>query len=301
MKKRKTAKKKKTTRIQKRPLPMNKIGERDPLPELEMLPAGDKLHLVRSGPTVMTCMYHPERLYEEAAGWIFGFMETLRTGAPFDFSSLGSEEERKGSKAAVQYLDPELDEAFRRYIDLANQLFAGTIEQKLHELPQLLFIEVMNATVIRMKEDGYISLKGKSPATEIWNDYLDSLRVSIKNQWNAPRRGEKPNWTPEQRSEVLDYYDDILKKLQWAKNLYESEPRSEDWREKIKGKHAELDDKVIDRLIMEIPSDLAPELTGKHFRVIGEVDLEGEDYLKKQLTQAREDRGTKRKRKSKTA
>lgn len=285
---------KKKTRRRKLPLAMNEVGERDAPPELQGLPTGEKIHLVPSGPTVMSCMYHPERLYEEAAGWILNYLEALKAGETIVFTGRGVRADREAVREAVRHGDPELREAFGKYADLAARYFAGAVERKLHELPQQLFIEVMIATVTRMKEDGFVPSAGGAEATEAWNDYLDSLRVSIKSQWEAPRRGKKADWSPEQRAEVLDHYNATLDKLQWAKDLYESEPRPADWEARVKGKYPELDDALLERLIVETPSELAYRLTGVHFGVVGEVDLEGEDYLKKQLTQARSERGIKR-------
>src|SRR5947208_3353123 len=128
---------------------MEELGERGTPPELQQLPSGEHIHLVPSGVTVMSCMYHPDSLRVAAAGWVFDFIEAVRTGAAFDYSSLGSAEERKGGRAAVEYRDPVLQEEFRRYCNLAYDYFAGAIERKLHELPQQLFVEVMNAVVVK--------------------------------------------------------------------------------------------------------------------------------------------------------
>jgi hypothetical protein len=281
------------------PLPMAEIGQKDGPPDLQTLPSGERIHLVPSGQTIMSCMYHPDRLREAIAGWVFDYIEMVRTGESFDYSSLGTAEERKGKKIAIQYRDPVLHEEFSKYANLAYEYFAGAIQQKLHELPQQLFIEVMNAVVIRMKRDDFISLKGKSAATEIWNEYFDRLKARIKSQWDAPKRGPEAEWTPERRAEVLDYYNAALRALQSARDIYKKKGRLAGWREAITAKHPELGDDLIGRLVDKRPSDLALELTGKHFDLIREWDRGGEDQLKKELTRARGERGTKRKRKSK--
>lgn len=283
------------------PLPLDEIGQHDAPPELQKLPAGEHLHLVRSGLTVVSCMYHPERLREALAGWVLDYIETVRTGESVDYSGLSSAGERKGGRIAVQYRDPELHEEFRKYADLAFDYFAGAIERRLHELPQQLFIEVMNAVVIRMKRDSFVPLKGKSAATEIWNDYFNGLKARIKSQWNAPKRGPEPDWSPERRAEVLDYYNATLKRLQSARAFYKSKHHLRNWREEVATRHPELDDELIGRLAGTRPMDLARELTGKHFDLIREWDQGGEEQLKRQLSIARGERGTKRKRGSKAA
>jgi hypothetical protein len=280
-----------------KPLPMEEIGERGTPPELQTLPSGEHIHLVPSGVTVMSCMYHPERLRVAAAGWVFDFIEAVRTGAAFDYSSLGSAEERKGGRAAVEYRDPVLQEEFRRYCNLAYDYFTGAIERKLHELPQQLFVEVMNAVVVKMKRDDFLSLKGKNAATEIWNDYFNQLKARVKSQWDAPRRGPEPDWTPERRSEVLDYYNAVLKKLQAACRIYKRKGHLQDWQQ-TSAKQTGLDEGLVGRLVYMRPMDLAYELTGKHFDLIREWDRGGEEQLKRQLSIARGERGTSRKRKS---
>lgn len=281
------------------PLPLNELGKEPMPPELQTLATGEKIHLVPSRVTVMSCMYHPDRLRAELAGWVLDYIEMVRTGQSVDFSGLGTEEERRGRKAAVQYRDPVLHEEFRRYADLAYEYFAGAIQRKLHELPQQLTFEVMNAVVIRMKRDDFISLKGKSAATEIWNEYFERLKARIKSQWDAPKRGPEAEWTPERRAEVLDYYNAALRPLQSARDIYKKKGHLPGWRGEVTAKHPELDDELIGRLVDKRPSDLALELTGKHFDLIREWDRGGEDQLRKELSRARGERGTKRKRKSK--
>ena len=234
------------------------------------------------------------------------YIELVRTGEFPDFSELGSAEEIKGARAKVQYRDPELQEAFSRYANLAFDYFAKALERKLHELPQQLFMEVMTAITIKMSDDGFIPLKGKSAATKSWKDFLDGLSARIKSQWDAPKPGPKPEWTPEQRAVVLDHYNEKLKLLQSVLNEYEKTNSPQNWREEMIEQHPELDErlqdaKLIDRLIDERPSNLALELTGKHFDLIRERDRAGEDYLRRQLSMARDEQGIKRKRRKKNS
>ena len=281
------------------PLPVAELGERDAPPELQTLSAGEHLHLVRSGPTVTSCLYHPAELRAEAARWVLDYIEAARTGEAADFSTLGTDEERKGRRAAVQYRDPELHEEFRKYAELAYEYFAGAIQRKLHELPQLLLIEVLHAVVIRMHRDGFIPLKGKSAGTRNWEEHFDQLKARVKSQWDAPRRGPEPGWTPERRAEVLDYYNTVLGALQPAYDTYKSKRHLPSWKKEVKKEHPDLDIELIGRLVDTTPSDLAYELTGKHFGLVRERDRAGEEQLKRQLSKARGERGTKRKRGSK--
>lgn len=280
------------------PLLVAELGQHDAPPELQTLPSGDELHLVRSGLTVVSCMYHPERLREMLAGCVLEYIEMARTGDSPDYAGLGIDEETMG-RVAVQYRDPELHAELRKYADLAYDYFAGAIQRKLHELPQQLFIEVMNAVVIRMKRDGLIPLKGKSAATEIWDEYFDQLKARIKNQWDAPRRGPEPDWTPHRRAEVLDHYNAALGELQPAYDTYKSKRHLSNWKKEVEKEHPELDAELIGRLVDTTPSDLAFELTCKHFGLTREHDRGGEEQLKRQLSIARGERGTKRRRGSK--
>ncbi|MCA1709554.1 MAG: hypothetical protein LC808_42260 [Actinobacteria bacterium] len=242
------------------PLLVAELGQHDAPPELQTLPSGDELHLVRSGLTVVSCMYHPERLREMLAGCVLEYIEMARTGESPDYVGLGIDEGTEGARIAVQYRDPELHAELQKYADLAYDYFAGAIQRKLHELPQQLFIEVMNAVVIRMKRDGLIPLKEKSAATDIWNEYFDRLKVRIKSQWDAPGRGPEPDWTPERRAEVLDYYNAVLGELQPAYNTYKSKRHLPNWQKEVERKHPDLGGELIGRLMDTIPSDLNQNL-----------------------------------------
>jgi hypothetical protein len=56
---------------------MEEVGERGLPPELQVLHTGENIHLIHCGPTVMSCMYHPDKMRAEFSGGVLNYGDYL--------------------------------------------------------------------------------------------------------------------------------------------------------------------------------------------------------------------------------
>ena len=250
---------------------------------------GSKLIFVRPDFAGVACIYHPRVMKEAMAGLIFRFIETMRSGKEPDLSMFTAGAGAKIGRAQIRYEDEALQEAVAKYAQVAADYFTEHLVRVLADLPELLILQVLNATLSVMKAEGFLTFKEGSGVTEVWNSFTEALAKKIKRDWKSPKQGLPGIWNEKKRAEALEIYNSVREPL----------TRAYPHRLTVEGEEEWL------RLIMELggydreeaqfkkassPGGLALGIVGKRLGVTDEYTGKGESYLYYQLSIARSEK-----------
>lgn len=250
---------------------------------------GSRLVFVRPNFAGVACIYHPERMREEMAGLVFRFVETARSGEEPDLVMLTAGAATTIGRVEVRYEDEVIQEALAKYAQTAANYFTEYLVRALSDFPELLIMQVMNATLGAMKADGFLTFKKGSGVTEIWDSFNKALAKKIKRDWKSPKQGVPANWNEERRAAALEIYYSVKEPLTRAYPRRETMGGEEKWI----GLIMELggyDQEGAESRKNSTPSELALGITGKRLGVTDEYSGKGEDYLYFQLSIARSEK-----------
>jgi len=125
----------------------------------------------------------------------------------------------------------------------------------------------------------------KSAHRKLWDSLGRFYGQSLKEEWVDLKSGPSAVTSEEDRTEMLNFYDEILLTCQSAKSIYKRNRKS-DWRSAVLKEHQDLKEDM-ENLIRMKPSEVAHLITGKRFKMIIGKDLRGEAEVKRQLVFAR--------------
>lgn len=241
----------------------------------------------------MACSYHPEELKE----WLIDHVKTLlivgfRGTDPKDSEENLRLQMEEAYVAPLQGLDPEMQELVLVYGNFSYETFTEMILSKMYQLPELLVEQIHYKIISVLDEKGHVPFKVKAGARRMWDDLVNEMGKVLKEEWLNLKPGPKEVTSKIERAGMLAFYKAQLGMCQSAKVLYRqihSQDRRRNWRVKIKERHPELDDVVIDNVPDHKASELAILGTGKYFKKIIGRDFRGAEEVKRQLGIARKE------------
>lgn len=172
------------------------------------------------------------------------------------------------------------------YNEEAFDLFEQRIASKMEVLPYHLVQQIFFALVSKLEVKEVLVPNEKSAHRKLWDSLGRFYGQSLKEEWVDLKSGPSAVTSKEDRTEMLNFYDEILLTCQSAKSIYKRNRKS-DWRSAVLKKHQDLSEEDMENLIRMRPSEVAHLITGKRFKRIIGKDLHGEAEVKRQLVFAR--------------
>lgn len=245
--------------------------------------------VVRPGFAAVGCVYEPEDMKANIARLIFEFIELQINGKEPDLAMFVAGAATKIGKVTVQYEDEALQEALIKYSKMAADYFTEHLVRVLAELPDLLIMQGLNATLAVMRKDGFLVFKEGSGITEVWDSFNKAMAKKVKRDWKAPKQGVPGYWNEGTRAEALEIYDSVHGPLIEAYPNRKTIDGEKEWIRTIM-ELGGYDSETAQYQKASAPGELALEITGRRLDVVDEISKEGEAYLYFQLTIARAER-----------